>query len=168
MSCIICTIVRLCSAQYWCLLYVGPVPTPLFEPIVRCTAHGPFFARLRYIYVHVCVWCVCANNNVQANEEYLLTGRGTISITNCLLLKLTAAIRTLYRVTEYVYKHACTCTTTRRWVPTGKFYAWFCGFIITPHACARGKVIGLSVCCCRCRCRHKNRQISRFRHLSDS
>ena len=42
---------------------------------------------------------------------------------------------------------------------------------ITPRACARGKVIGLSVCCrcccCCCRCRHKNRQISRFRHLSD-
>ena len=32
-------------------------------------------------------------------------------------------------------------------------------YIFTPRACARGKVIGLSVCCCRRR-RHENRQIS--------
>ena len=33
--------------------------------------------------------------------------------------------------------------------------------IITPRACARGKVI----VCCRCRRRHENRQISTSRHL---
>ena len=25
-------------------------PTPLFEPKVRCSAHGPFFTRLRYFF----------------------------------------------------------------------------------------------------------------------
>ena len=37
--------------------------------------------------------------------------------------------------------------------------------IVTPRACARGKAIGLSVVC---RSHHKNRQIWRYRHLSDS
>ena len=37
--------------------------------------------------------------------------------------------------------------------------------IITPRACARGKAIGLYVCCCRCRRRHENRQISSSRRL---
>ena len=45
-----------------------------------------------------------------------------------------------------------------------------CGafLLITPHACARGKAIGMSVYRCRrcChRCRHENHQISRCRHL---
>ena len=43
--------------------------------------------------------------------------------------------------------------------------------IITPRACARGKAIGLYVCCrcrCRCRCRpQENRQFGRSRPLSD-
>ena len=47
MSCIICTALRVCSAQYWCLQCW---PTPLFKPNVRCTTHGPFFARLQYIF----------------------------------------------------------------------------------------------------------------------
>ena len=34
--------------------------------------------------------------------------------------------------------------------------------LITPRACARGKAIGLSVCCHR---QHENRQISSFRRL---
>ena len=39
------------------------------------------------------------------------------------------------------------------------------GFVITPRACARGKAIGLYVCCC-CSCRrHENRQISSSRRL---
>ena len=36
--------------------------TLLFARLVRCSAHGPFFARLRYVCVHVCVhvhMCVC-------------------------------------------------------------------------------------------------------------
>ena len=37
--------------------------------------------------------------------------------------------------------------------------------IITPHACARDKAIGLSVCRRHRRCQHENRQISRSRHL---
>jgi hypothetical protein len=41
--------------------------------------------------------CVCIYVNANA-----LTGRVTISITNCLLLKLTAAIRTLHYITECV------------------------------------------------------------------
>ena len=38
--------------------------------------------------------------------------------------------------------------------------------IFIPRACTRGKVIGLSVCHCHCR-QHENRQISRYRHLSE-
>ena len=36
--------------------------------------------------------------------------------------------------------------------------------IITLRACARGKAIGLSICCHHS-CRHENRQILRSRHL---
>ena len=40
--------------------------------------------------------------------------------------------------------------------------------VVTPRACARGKAIGLSVCCRRRRRRrHENRQISRCRRLSE-
>ena len=46
---------------------------------------------------------------------------------------------------------------------------WTVTLLFTPRACARGKAIGLSVCCrrcrCHCRCRHENRQISHSRHL---
>ena len=40
--------------------------------------------------------------------------------------------------------------------------------VITPRvcACARGKVISLSVCCCRC-CQYENGQFGWSRHLSD-
>ena len=49
------------------------------------------------------------------------------------------------------------------WTLAGSYYAP--GGIITPRACARGKAIGLSVCCC-CHCRrHKNRGISSSRCL---
>ncbi len=50
-------------------------------------------------------------------------------------------------------------------------YSWWCiewVTLITPHACARGKTIGLSICCRRRRRRrrwHENRQISSSRHL---
>ena len=37
--------------------------------------------------------------------------------------------------------------------------------VITPHACARGKAIGLYVCCCRCP--HENHQFGCSRPLSD-
>ena len=37
--------------------------------------------------------------------------------------------------------------------------------IVTPRACARGKVIGLYV---YRRCRHENRHFGRSRHLSDT
>ena len=44
----------------------------------------------------------------------------------------------------------------------------YCRIIITPHACTRGKAIGLYVCCHRCRrCPHENHQFGRSRPLSD-
>ena len=43
------------------------------------------------------------------------------------------------------------------------FFCLLCE-LITPRACTRGKVIGLYVCHHRY-CRHKNRQISRSKHL---
>ena len=39
--------------------------------------------------------------------------------------------------------------------------------IFTPCACARGKALGLYVCCCRRHCPHENRQFGHSRPLSD-
>ena len=47
-SCIICTALRDCIVPSIDACNVGPPP---FEPNGRCTAHGPFFARLQYIHI---------------------------------------------------------------------------------------------------------------------
>ena len=49
MSRTICT--ALSAQQYTILIARMSAHPPLFEPKVRCTAHGPFFARLRYMYM---------------------------------------------------------------------------------------------------------------------
>ena len=52
----------LCSVQYWCL-ECGP--TLLFEPNVRCTAHGPFFMRPRY-FKFTLSSCMCIIESVDS------------------------------------------------------------------------------------------------------
>ena len=62
---------------------------------------------------------------------------------------------------EQIYQQHCTT----------KLYTWIYSIFtvsatisfITPHTCARGRIISLYVCCCHRR--HENHQISRSRHL---